>query len=77
MASLGNGMWQCLPGPLGRETRFGGAVRPAPAAQRRAPTDAGFTVDRVEAIFPMICLYVARKPAISPIGDLRGGHAQV
>ena len=61
MASLGNGAWRYVPGPVGRETRFGGTVRRAPAAQRRALTDAGFTVDRVEAIFPMGWLYVARK----------------
>jgi ubiquinone/menaquinone biosynthesis C-methylase UbiE len=66
MASLGNGPGRYLPGPLGREARFGGTVHRAPWAQRRALTDAGFTVERLESIFPMGWLYVAHKPARGP-----------
>lgn len=61
MASLGNGVWRHLPGPLGRETRLGGTVRRSPGAQCGALSEAGFDVDRVEAIFPMGWLYVAHK----------------
>lgn len=61
MASLGNGLARHLPGPLGRETRVGDVVQRSPAEQRRVLESAGLTVDRLESIFPIGWLYVARK----------------
>lgn len=61
MASLGNGPGRHLPGTLGQETRIGDVVQRSPAQQRRVLEGAGLTVERLESIFPVGWLYVARK----------------
>jgi ubiquinone/menaquinone biosynthesis C-methylase UbiE len=62
MASIGNGPARLLPGAAGRELRVvGDVVQRSPAEQRRVLGAAGFDVERVESIFPIAWLYVARR----------------
>ncbi len=61
MASLGNGLARHLPGGLGRETKVGDVIQRSPVEQRRVLEGAGLTVERLESIFPIGWLYVARK----------------
>jgi len=60
MASLGNGLGRHL-GKLGRETRIGDVIQRSPTEQRRVLEAAGLSVERLESIFPIGWLYVARK----------------
>ncbi len=62
MASLGNGPVRHVPGPLGREINLGQTVHRSPAQQRRVLEAAGLEVARIESLFPMAWLYVARRP---------------
>lgn len=61
MASLGNGPWRLLPGGLGDELHLRETVHRSPAAQRRVLEAAGLEVERVEALFPVAWLYLARR----------------
>ncbi len=61
MASLGNGPLRHLPGSTGKEIKVGDMAYRAPAHQRAMLEEAGWTVERVDALLLGAVLYTARR----------------